>query len=49
MKQIPEDKAREERIGGDFADANANEEILMRWFSYLEDSLVFPFEVECIE
>ena len=49
MKQTPENKAREERIGEITADANDIEEIMMGWFAYLDDSIVFPFEAECIE
>jgi len=49
MKPIPENKAREERIGEITADANDIEEIMMGWFAYLDDSIVFPFEAECIE
>ena len=49
MKEIPENKAREERIGEITADANDIEEIMMGWFAYLDDSIVFPFEAECIE
>ena len=49
MKQMPENKAREERIGEITADANDMEEVMMGWFYYLDDSLTFPFEAECIE
>ncbi|MEW6402501.1 MAG: calcium-binding protein [Chloroflexota bacterium] len=49
MKQIPKDKAREKRIYDMTADANDNEEIMLGWSAYLEDSIVFPFEAECIE
>ena len=49
MKPIPEDKAREERIGEITADANDMEEVMMGWFYYLDDSITFPFEAECIE
>lgn len=49
MKQIPENKAREKRIGEITADANDIEELMMGWFYYLDDSLTFPFEAKCIE
>ena len=49
MKQTAEDKAREERIGEITADANDMEEVMMGWFAYLDDSITFPFEAECIE
>lgn len=49
MKQIPENKAREERIGEITADANDMEEVMLGWFAYLDDSITFPFEAECIE
>ena len=49
MKQVPENKAREERIGEITADANDMEEVMMGWFYYLDDSITFPFEAECIE
>ena len=49
MKRMPENKAREKRIYEITADANDEEEIMMGWFAYLEDSIVFPFEAECIE
>ena len=49
MKQTPENKAREERIGEITADANDMEEVMMGWFYYLDDGITFPFEAECIE
>ena len=49
MKQTAENKAREERIGEIAADANDMEEVMMGWFAYLDDSITFPFEAECIE
>ena len=49
MKQAAENKAREERIGEITADTNDMEEVMMGWFAYLDDSITFPFEAECIE
>jgi hypothetical protein len=50
MKQIPEDKAREERIADEITvDANGEDEVLMGWLTYLQDNLACPFEAECIE
>jgi hypothetical protein len=49
MKHIPENKARKERIDDITADANDMEEVMMGWFYYLDDSITFPFEAECIE
>jgi hypothetical protein len=49
MKQIPENKAREERIRGEvIVDCYGSEEVLMGWLTYLQDSLACPFEAECI-
>jgi hypothetical protein len=50
MKQIPENKAREERIADEITvDANGEDEVLMGWLTYLQDNLACPFEAECIE
>jgi hypothetical protein len=49
MKQTVEDKAREEHIDDITADANDMEEVMTGWFYYLDDSMTFPFEAECIE
>lgn len=49
MQQTAEDKAREERIDDIIADANDIDELMMGWFYYLDDSITFPFEAECIE
>ncbi|MDO9302640.1 MAG: calcium-binding protein [Anaerolineales bacterium] len=50
MKQIPENKAREERIADEIiVDANGEDEVLMGWLTYLQDNLACPFEAECIE
>jgi hypothetical protein len=50
MKQIPENKAREDRISDEIiVDANGEDEVLMGWLTYLQDNLECPFEAECIE
>jgi hypothetical protein len=50
MKQIPENKAREERIANEATvDAYGSEEVMVGWLTYLQDNLAFPFEAECIE
>jgi hypothetical protein len=50
MRQIAKDKTREERIADNVTvDAYGSEEVLSGWICYLEDSLAFPFEAECIE
>lgn len=50
MKQIPENKAREERIANEVTvDAYGSEEVMVGWLTYLQDNLAFPFEAECIE
>lgn len=50
MKQIPENKAREERIRDEIiVDANGEDEVLMGWLTYLQDNLPCPFQAECIE
>jgi len=50
MKQIPENKEREERIADEITvDANGSEEVMVGWLTYLQDNLVCPFEAECIE
>lgn len=50
MNQIPENKAREERIANEVTvDAYGSDEVLMGWLTYLQDNLACPFEAECIE
>ncbi len=50
MKQIPENKAREERIANEVTvDAYGSEEVMTGWLTYLQDNLACPFEAECIE
>ena len=50
MKQIPENKAREERIADEVTvDAYGSEEVMVGWLTYLQDNLACPFEAECIE
>ncbi len=50
MKQIPENKAREERIANEVTvDAYGSEEVMVGWLTYLQDNLACPFEAECIE
>ncbi len=50
MKQIPENKAREERIADEVTvDAYGSEEVMVGWLTYLQDNLDFPFEAKCIE
>jgi len=50
MKQIPEDKSREERIANEVTvDTYDSSEVMMGWLTYLQDNLACPFEAECIE
>jgi hypothetical protein len=50
MKQIPENKAREERIANEVTvDAYGSEEVMVGWLTYLQDSLACPFQAECIQ
>ncbi|HUG35176.1 MAG TPA: calcium-binding protein [Anaerolineales bacterium] len=50
MKQIPENKTREERIANEVTvDAYGSEEVMVGWLTYLQDNLAGPFEAECIE
>jgi hypothetical protein len=50
MKQIPENKAREERIHEEvIVDCYGSEEVLTGWLTYLQDNLDCPFEAECIK
>lgn len=50
MKQIPENKAREERIANEVTvDTYGSEEVMVGWLTYLQDNLACPFEAECIE
>ena len=50
MKQIPENKAREERIADEITvDTYGSEEVMVGWLTYLQDNLACPFEAECIE
>jgi hypothetical protein len=50
MKQIPENKAREERIANEVTvDAYGSEEVMTGWLTYLQDSLACPFTAECIK
>jgi hypothetical protein len=50
MKQILENKAREERIADEIiVDANGEDEVLMGWLTYLQDNLACPLEAECIK
>jgi hypothetical protein len=50
MKEIPENKAREERIANEVTvDAYGSEEVMVGWLTYLQDNLACPFTAECIE
>ena len=50
MKQIPENKAREERIADEITvDTYGSQEVMVGWLTYLQDNLTCPFEAECIE
>ena len=50
MKQIAEDKAREERIANEVTvDAYDSIEVMTGWLTYLQVSLACPFEAECIK
>jgi hypothetical protein len=50
MKQVPENKARGERIVNEVTvDAYGSEEVMVGWLTYLQDNLACPFEAECIE
>ena len=50
MKQIPENKAREERIADEITvDTYGSEEVMVGWLTYLQEKLACPFEAECIE
>lgn len=50
MKGMARDEIREERIEMDIiVDAYGPEEQAMGWYSYLEDTLSFPFDAECID
>lgn len=50
MKDIPENKAREERIANEVTvDAYGSEEVMVGWLTYLQDNLSCPFQAECIE
>ena len=50
MRQIAEDKIREERIANEVTvDAYGSEEVMTGWLTYLQDNLGCPFEAECIE
>ena len=49
MKQIPENKDREERIANEVTvDAYGSEEVMVGWLTYLQDNLACPFHAECI-
>ena len=49
MTRPPKDEEREERIHMEIVvDANGPEEQAMGWYSYLEDTLQFPFKARCI-
>ncbi len=49
MEQRPRDEEREERIAMEIVvDAHDSEEQAMGWFSYLDDTLHFPFMARCI-
>jgi len=49
MEQRPRDEEREERIAMEIVvDAHDSEEQAMGWFSYLDDTLHFPFTARCI-
>lgn len=50
MKQVEEDKAREERIADEITvDTYGSEEVMVGWLTYLQDNLACPFEAECID
>jgi hypothetical protein len=50
MRQIAEDKSREERIANEVTvDTYGSEEVMTGWLTYLQDNLGCPFEAECIE
>ena len=49
MTDQAKDDAREERIHMEIiVDANGPEEQVMGWYSYLDDTLQFPFSARCI-
>jgi len=49
MKQIPENKDREERIANEVTvDAYGSEEVMVGWLTYLQDNLACPFHADCI-
>ena len=49
MKKAEEDPVREDRIYFEaIADANGPEELVMGWWSYLDDKIKFPFAAKCI-
>src|SRR5215208_1770376 len=50
MRQIAEDKTREERIANEATvDAYGSEEVMVGWLTYLQYNLDCPFDAECIE
>lgn len=50
MKQVPESKAREERIREEVTvDCYGSEEVMVGWLTYLQDNLACPFQAECIK
>lgn len=50
MKRVDEDETREERIAMEIiVDAYGPEEQAIGWYSYLDDTLRFPFKARCIE
>jgi hypothetical protein len=49
MPEVPEDPKRDHRIQMEIiVDAYGPEEQAMGWYSYLEDTLGFPFQGDCI-
>ncbi len=49
MKEVPQDKEREERITMEaVVDAYDEEERATGWYYYLEEKLTFPFNAKCI-
>ena len=49
MKEVPQDKEREERISTEaVVDAYDEEERAGGWYYYLEEKLTFPFKAKCI-
>ncbi|MGH2618915.1 MAG: calcium-binding protein [Thermomicrobiales bacterium] len=49
MERVPHDEEREERISNEIiVDAYGPEEQAIGWYTYLEETLRFPFRARCI-